>query len=116
MSKRQEDFQQVPDNQDQGNLDMKFLTLLFNAACSESSIPHREHRIGSLYKRTSEAEASWDALNARMNALGFEDGVDRISPELNAFQEANECQGFINGFRMGMMLANELAAGKAVET
>lgn len=87
-----------------------FLSLLFyNASCDPHSSCRKDRLINNLYKRIPEADDLWGVVDKRLVALGVEKGSDAVCDELGALGEALEKQGFINGFRLGMMLREELA-------
>lgn len=86
-----------------------FLSMLFyNASCDTNSFCRKDRLISNLYKHIPETNELWGVVDERLVALGVEKGSEAVCDELDALGEAREKQGFINGFRLGMMLREEL--------
>lgn len=84
----------------------EFLERLYWTASAELSNPCAGDRLTELYERIRETQTARDAVDARLEALGVE--LDRVNDDLAVLSEAFERQGFFNGFRLGVMLWNEL--------
>lgn len=85
-----------------------FLSRLFYAS-SEQGVPCDGRRINELYVLVPERFAAFDAIDNRLTTLGVPQ--DAICNELTYLVDIFERQGFINGFRFGMMLQEELTRG-----
>lgn len=80
-------------------------------ACSSGVAPFTEDNcnLSLLYELTQEAHDASERFSAALYGSGLDretmDAIEDLSgDELAAY----ECQGFINGFRLGMKLAGEL--------
>lgn len=84
------------------------LPLLFYEASSEHGSPSGDRRLNQMYERIPEVNDLLDVVGEKLIAVGVEKGTEAVCDELDALGEAREKQGFINGFRLGMMLREEL--------
>lgn len=87
-------------------MDAEFLRRIFCAASSERSDPKEGDRLEELYKRIPDTRAALDALDEQLSTFGAR--TDDICNELYHLTDTHEMQGFINGFRLGMLLSREL--------
>lgn len=88
---------------------MDFLSLLFyNAACDLDSACSDDRKLGNLYEVIPDVRAALDRFDDKLVNIGVEAGTDAVDDELWNLEECCEKQGFINGFRLGMMLRDEL--------
>lgn len=85
-----------------------FLSRLFSISSCERSVPLKTESFEALYQRIPEVEIDFDAFNSVLDTLGIEDMDGTISDAVCILVKDHEKQGFINGIRMGMMLAGEL--------
>lgn len=60
------------------------------------------------YRKTEEAEKTWAAFEEALATYCSEDIAEEMTAPLGDVARAYEYQGFVNGFRYGFMLANEL--------
>ena len=90
-------------------MDTGFLRRIFCAASSEHSDPQEGDRLEELYRRIPGTRDALDILDERLNAFGTR--TDDICDELYRLTDTHEMQGFINGFRLGMLLSRELQEG-----
>ena len=84
-----------------------FLSRLYWAVTAEENYFGDGMNLGELYERIPEEAAVWDAFSKAMNHFGLREVEDELT---NLYREgcwANEKQGFINGFKLGMKLAQE---------
>lgn len=88
----------------------EFLTRLYFTVSSEMGQPSKGRRLNELYEFTPDVLGPSDAIDRRLSELGAPQ--DAICNELSALVNAYEKQGFINGFRLGMMLQEELDVSK----
>jgi len=97
-----------------------FLRRVYCAASSENSDPLDGDRLEELYEHMPEPRTALDVFDKRLAGLGV--NLDGASVELYDLTDAYEMQGFLNGFRLGVAMANELnlpglaAAGAASPT
>lgn len=86
-----------------------FLSRLYKMSFIERSYPKQpQERLDPLYLRLPEAEDAFTGLFDVLEALGVDDVSGDITDAVTSLRWAYEKQGFISGFRMGMMLAGEL--------
>lgn len=89
-----------------------FLLRLFYTVSAEEGQPRAGQRLNELYEFTPERLDVFDAIDSRLTALGVPQ--DAICNELTNLADTFERQGFINGFRLGMMLWEEADVSKLV--
>ena len=85
----------------------KIISLIFYEASSEDSSPADDRKLSRLYKQTQLTRTAWTAAKALLLDLdtGRQNDVENAVISL---ADAFEQQGFINGFRIGMMLRDEV--------
>lgn len=89
----------------------ELLSLLFASASAENGFPGKDWNLSRLYERTQCTRVLWDPIESLlqdMDAAKFNAFENTISALADAFEE----QGFINGFRLGMMLREESDVSK----
>lgn len=85
-----------------------FLARLFYEARSEGGAPRADLRLSQMYKRMQITQDVWGPLEPLLkDHLDFETLTD-VENAVSEIAGAHEQQGFVNGFRMGMMLRDEL--------
>ena len=85
------------------------LERIFYSACAENGYPSEERRINQLYERMPQTKALWDPVEDLLEKTHVTSSVlDDFENAVAALADAFEQQGFINGFRLGMMLREEL--------
>lgn len=84
-----------------------FLGRLYWAVTAEENYFGDGMNLGELYERTSEEEAARDAFQKALDRLGMREVEDELLNLYCGGCWANEKQGFINGFKLGMKLAQE---------
>ncbi len=90
-------------------MNMEFLSCLYQAFSDESSHLKDGENLGELYQRISETDIADQILLAHLKAIEMgEDMRDALNDCLYVASQAYEQQGFINGFRLGLMLMREL--------
>lgn len=88
----------------------EFLNLLFYAVNAECGAPNESRNLNQLYKREQSVLNALGHIESRLLSMGvcveddFENDIGKLLEEF-------ERQGFVNGFRMGMMLRDELNIG-----
>lgn len=90
-------------------MNKEFLARLFYTASAEHGQPCKGRRLNEFYEQTPEINAMWAAVGSNLASCGVD--MDSVG-ELADLTEAYEQQGFINGFRLGMMLLDELNVSK----
>lgn len=92
-------------------MEKEFLRRVYWTASSEGSDPKKGDRLQELYQRIHETYTASEALDKRLGAFGI--SMDSVSDDVFHLAEVHEMQGFINGFRLGMLLSKELQEGWA---
>lgn len=80
-------------------------------ACSSGLTPFTEDNcnLSLLYEATQEAHDASERFSKALYAAGLDSRTESSLETLSGEEVvAVECQGFINGFRLGMKLAGEL--------
>lgn len=93
-----------------------FLRRLY-LACSSGIAPFTEDNCNllPLYEQTQEAQEASERFCEALRASGLDGETMGTIEDLSGDEfVAVECQGFINGFRLGMKLAGELGQGAGV--
>lgn len=84
-----------------------FLTRLYWAVTAEENYFGDGMNLGELYEKTPEEEMARDAFSKAIDRLGLREVEDELLSLYCGGCGANEKQGFINGFKLGMKLAQE---------
>lgn len=84
-----------------------FLSILFYHASMEKSAPKEDRSLANLYERIPQTQTVWEPIESLIQGLEAET-FNGIENAVAALADAFEQQGFINGFRLGMMLQAEL--------
>lgn len=84
-----------------------FLSRLYWAVTAEENYFGDGMNLGELYERIPEAAAALDAFSKAVGRLGLGEVEDELLGLYCSGYWANEKQGFINGFKLGMKLAQE---------
>lgn len=90
-----------------------FLTRLFATVSAEEGAPSEAMALNQLYERIQETDDLWDPIERLLLELDVEELSD-FENAVTALAEAFEKQGFINGFRLGMLLREELGISGGV--
>lgn len=92
-----------------------FLTRLYWAATDEEGYYGDGLNLGELYERTEEEKGYRERFSELLDRLALGQEEDEIMDAYTGGCIANEKQGFINGFRLGMKLAQEAGLGPLPE-
>lgn len=83
-------------------------------ACSSGIAPFTDdnHNLSLLYQQTQEAHEASERFSDALYGSGLDRETMGAIEDLSGYEiVAYECQGFINGFRLGMKLAGEMGGG-----
>lgn len=88
-----------------------FLDLLFYAVSAENGAPSEGRSLSQLYIRTQQTLDAWNPVESLLQGQDMEK-QDAFEHAVAMLADVFEQQGFMNGFRMGMMLREELDVSK----
>ena len=92
-------------------MNYEFLSRLYWACADENQMLGAGMNFSELYERTEEAGAALGAFDEYMKRYSVDEQNEVYDLKCDLFT-AYEKQGFINGFRIAMMMGQELAKGE----